>query len=323
MSQHHDPVHPDSGHLTAELIADLDEGLLDDPSASHAREHLTHCAECQSLHSALSDVSQLLGSLPTPAMPGDVSQRLADALSQAGAEANAALSPDAIEEPAAAPTVVPLEAAPSRRQSGWAGRGLGVAASVAAVLFLGALVVPSLMNSGNNGDNTSASGATDELGTADASAKPDLAQFAASRTGTNYRTAAIEQQVVQLVAHTSTDSASLVPAATGEPAATPQVSPTDGSSKSYQQALRGAMATDPAAAQACLEQYLDVVGVAPLAIDIGTFQGKPAAVIVLRNLDHTDHADVYVVDPTCTGPDAVMLFYASVPLPASLATVQP
>ncbi len=32
MSQHHDPVHPDSDHLTPEVLADLELGLLDDES---------------------------------------------------------------------------------------------------------------------------------------------------------------------------------------------------------------------------------------------------------------------------------------------------
>jgi xanthine dehydrogenase YagT iron-sulfur-binding subunit len=40
MSQHHDPVHPDSDHLTPELVADLDEGLLDATSTEHARPDL-------------------------------------------------------------------------------------------------------------------------------------------------------------------------------------------------------------------------------------------------------------------------------------------
>ena len=41
------------------------------------------------------------------------------------------------------------------------------------------------------------------------------------------------------------------------------------------------LTTDPAAAQACLESYLDAPGIVPLAIDIGIWEGKPAAVIVL------------------------------------------
>ena len=53
MSQHHDPVHPDSDHLTAEVLADLDLGLLDDESAAHAQQHLTHCAACRQLRDDL------------------------------------------------------------------------------------------------------------------------------------------------------------------------------------------------------------------------------------------------------------------------------
>jgi hypothetical protein len=59
------------------------------------------------------------------------------------------------------------------------------------------------------------------------------------------------------------------------------------------------MATDPAAAQACLEGYLGVSDVAPLAIDIGVWQGRPAAVIVLP-LDDPTLAEVWVINPKCT-----------------------
>ena len=63
-----------------------------------------------------------------------------------------------------------------------------------------------------------------------------------------------------------------------------------------------AMATDPAAAQACLEGYLDVAGVQPLAIDIGVWEGEPAAVIVLPER-RPEPGEVWVIDPDCTGPD--------------------
>ena len=63
MSQHHDPVHPDSEHLTAEVLADLDLGLLDDASAEHARHHLEHCAQCTQLHDDLGSLTRSLGSL--------------------------------------------------------------------------------------------------------------------------------------------------------------------------------------------------------------------------------------------------------------------
>ena len=72
MSQHHDPVHPDSGHLTPELLADLAEGLLDATSAQHATAHLDHCSLCQAVQASLRDVSSTLAALPTPSMPDDV-----------------------------------------------------------------------------------------------------------------------------------------------------------------------------------------------------------------------------------------------------------
>ena len=75
------------------------------------------------------------------------------------------------------------------------------------------------------------------------------------------------------------------------------------------------MATDPAAAQACLEQYLGAPDVVPLAIDIGWFQGKLAAIIVLPSSTNPDKAEVWIVDPGCSGPDSVVLYFANIPLP--------
>jgi hypothetical protein len=81
------------------------------------------------------------------------------------------------------------------------------------------------------------------------------------------------------------------------------------------QLARAPMATDPAAAQACLAQYLAAPDVVPLAIDIGRFQGKLAAIIVLPSSIDADKAEVWIVDPGCSGPDSVLLYFANVPLP--------
>ena len=66
MSQHHDPVHPDSDHLTAEVLADLDLGLLDDASAAHVPpappDHLLQMAPA---HYAPSETGSALHPLHT------------------------------------------------------------------------------------------------------------------------------------------------------------------------------------------------------------------------------------------------------------------
>jgi len=71
------------------------------------------------------------------------------------------------------------------------------------------------------------------------------------------------------------------------------------------------MATNPAAAQACLENYLNMSGVVPLAIDIGTWQGQPAAVIVLPGPDSAT-ALVYIIDPDCDIPSDPLIYFATI-----------
>jgi hypothetical protein len=75
-----------------------------------------------------------------------------------------------------------------------------------------------------------------------------------------------------------------------------------------------ALATDPAAAQACLEGYLDASGVAPLAIDIGTWEGSPAAIIVLPDQTDPTLAVVWVIDPACddTGTEDPLIYFATI-----------
>lgn len=303
MSQHHDPVHPDSDHLTPELVADLDEGLLDSTSAEHAHDHLSQCTQCRELQDALVLTKAGLSDLPPLPMPVDVTDRLLAAIAK--------------ERPGKSDgtTVVPISTRRSRT-SGWAGRGLGIAASVAGVLLIGALIVPSLMDNSTNDSGSGASSAGDQT------VAPEAAQrvnFAASKTGTQYEAAKIDEQVDTLVASSALSSAD-GSATTG----TTPSAPVDGGeiqNKNYQRALAAAVATNPAAAQACLEQYLDAEGVQPLAIDIGTFydskqkQTQPAAVIVLPIVGKPVEADVWIVDPDCSGPDARLLYWARIDLP--------
>ena len=126
--------------------------------------------------------------------------------------------------------------------------------------------------------------------------------YAATQSGTQYEKAALDTQVTRLVAARATFTPTAAP--TGDlataspsparPATRPKCSPVDDPSVAP-------MATDPAAAQACLEGYLGVAGVFPLAIDIGRWEGEPAAIIVLPGTE-PDLADVWVIDPDCSGP---------------------
>jgi hypothetical protein len=300
MSQHHDPVHPDSDHLTAEVLADLELGLLDAASAAHAEQHLAHCADCTVLRGDLASLTDALSGLPGEPMPDHVWEQLAEAIDA-----------EPVLTPAGSATVVPIEAARRRR---WGRPGIGVVAGAASVALIGAIIV----SSDFGGDDTattlseSADSAQDDRG-----ADLPLAAFTATQSGTRYQEAALSSQVTELVAARATftptppvgqtQTASTSPTTTGaEPEDQGTAKPTPDDEESV-----AAMATDPAAAQACLEGYLDVAGVQPLAIDIGVWQGEPAAVIVLPDVD-PDLVEVWVIDPDCTGPDDPLYYFATV-----------
>ncbi|MFL6287387.1 MAG: hypothetical protein ACJ73L_03255 [Actinomycetes bacterium] len=320
MSQHHDPVHPDAGHLTAETLADFDLGLLDAESAEHATTHLEHCATCAQLHDDLAALTDALGGLadhPAEPMPDEVWNRVSDAL---------AAEPVTTLEGSA--TVVPMDVGGRRKL--WR-PGIGVAAAIAFIALVGGIVFPKLMDD----SSTTASSSADGTGTSEEARTPTTADFQATRSGTQYKQEDLDQQVSQLVtarqkmfdssaqsvlgstADTATSSPSASPS--GDAPATPtppRQTPASGQlSSSARELLRtaGPMATSPAAAQACLASYLDVTGVAPLAVDIGLWQGKPAAVIVLPLEDPT-LAQVWVIDPACntaSGQDP-LYYYATV-----------
>ncbi len=299
MSQHHDPVHPDSDHLTPEVLADLDLGLLDDASAAHAEQHLAHCTACAELHADFTELANALLHLPPEPMPDDVWHSL-----------SATLDAEPVATPAGSATVVPLDTDRKRR---WTRPGIGLVAGAAGVALVGAIVVPSLTSSGDVASTAADGGAS---ATADSeSATVPMEAYAATTSGTKYQEEALDTQVTQLVAARSTLDAGEVSGddlTTGSPSSTPTSStiPTEQQTPGGKTSV-AAMATDPAAAQACLEEYLKVPGVQPLAIDIGTWLGEPAAVIVLPAADPSS-AEVWVIDPDCTGPDDPLFYFATV-----------
>lgn len=302
MSQHHDPVHPDSEHLSAEVLADLDLDLLDAESTAHAQHHLTHCAACRQLRADLATVTTTLADLPDVAMPDDVWSRL-----------SAALEAEPVVTPAGAATVVPLD---QRRRS--RRPGMGVVAGAAGIALLGAIVVPWVFStsasdtSGGDGSITADGGAR-----AESDQIPAVA-YVASTTGTDYEVEELERQVTTLVARRSafTATATLPPEPSTSPTPADTTAPTDVASSPMASSSASAgllrVSDGPQAAQACLESYLGVTGIVPLAIDIGTWDGESAAVIVLPAEDDPSLAEVWVLDPDCAGPGDPLFYFATV-----------
>ena len=60
---------------------------------------------------------------------------------------------------------------------------------------------------------------------------------------------------------------------------------------------------------------LESGGATPLAIDLATYEGKPAAVILLPGTGEAGSTDIWVVAPDCSPTDAKILYFANVPAP--------
>ena len=304
MSQHHDPVHPDSGHLTPEVMADLQLGLLDSESAAHAEQHLAHCEECSAVWRDLATLTDALADLPDAPMPADVWQDLA-----------AAIAAEPVTTPAGSATVVPLDSGRKRR---WGRPGIGLVAGAAGVALIGAIGYSALQGPGNEATTASDSGGA-------ASATKDVvevpvAAYRATASGTKYQEAALDSQVTKLVSAAGatasqewidTSSAPTTTPSVTESAGTPTTTATPTQTSDLGRG-QGAMATDPSVAKACIQGYLGVAGVPPLAIDIGIWKGEPAAIIVLPSADDPTKAEVWVIDPDCSGPDGQLFYYATV-----------
>jgi hypothetical protein len=183
-----------------------------------------------------------------------------------------------------------------------------VVAGAAGVALLGAIIVPSVFGGSEDGAPTLANGGS----TADRSESVPISSFAATRSGTRYQSEELPEQVTELVAARTT----FTPSFTAGPSPSPMDSVGDEGGEMSDDPTSAKsvapMATDPVAAQACLEGYLGVSGVTPLAIDIGVWQGEPAAVIVLP-AEEPQQIEVWVIDPDCsTGTDDPLYYFATV-----------
>jgi len=320
MSQHHDPVHPDSEHLTAEVLADLDLGLLDDASTEHARHHLDQCTQCTQLHDDLAALTQALAQLGASAPSGAAHEPMPD---EVWHRLENALIAEPVVTPEGATTVVPM--APIRKRR-FGRPGIGVVAAVAGVALVGAIAVPTIRSMDSN-DATLGTASSDSSAARDANGPTSADAFRATRSGTQYDEESLDTQVNQLVAartalydssvgdlQSDDDESYVYPElASPSPNRSPKSTSAPTTGGGLNMARAGALATSPAAAQACLEGYLGLPGVTPLAIDIGLWDGEPAAVIVLPKADPTV-VEVWVIEPSCSTANAEdpLIYYATI-----------
>jgi anti-sigma factor RsiW len=265
-------------HLDLDQLADLDEGLLEPTRTEEATEHLAGCAQCRDRRSTLDAVRRSLAAAPPVGpLPPAVADRVDEALRAAALEP---ADEPADATPVAAPTVMPSP----RPATGPRGmRWLQAAAVIVLLLAVGGIGISAFVGS-TSSDNAASGGSGDNARALPA--RSSAGPVAVQRTDTAYTTAHLGTQAQTLLS----GGAVAGHAAGGTEAF--QLSGTRLSS-----CLAGLQARQP------------------LAVDLATFDGAPAAVVVDATPQDPGHADVWVVAPSCSRDNAQVLHFLRVPRP--------
>lgn len=240
-------------------------------------------------------VTALLAGLPAVAMPADVAARLDAAL------AEAALAP------VAAATVVPIASARTAR---WRDpRILKAAAAVVLVLGGGGLAVKMITSGGNEGSTTAAAGGAPR---AERLSANSAHAYTADSLAADVR--ALVAGTLPKASTTGQDSAAggtLQPHPTGSGAVS---IPNPGYTANLDKPLQELTSTVDTLAPCIAALEEGITAVTPYAIDAGTYDGRPALIVVLPNKEDAKSYDVFVVGARCgQGNDADFITYKRVP----------
>jgi hypothetical protein len=293
-------------------------------------------------------------SLASPELPADIAARWDDAIGAESAARIAGATPEGtpVDVESAAFAAEPLEAVtgtvvpmlgrrghgkPKRRGFALA----GVAASVAAVALVGGVIANQVASTSTPGAVT-AEDAGAAVGARSTSAPLPTAS-AVTYSGATYTASQVSNTVSTLI---STPQAAYVPSpedsegavadarppatesspSTAETGATEdgsrplssdsdEVDPTSGESADNTLAAINTLATDPQAREACIAYLAQESGVSPAAIDVGTFEGGPALMVVLPTLDTPGKVDVFIIGATCTSTNADVKYFTRIDIP--------
>lgn len=308
--------HRNDRHLNLDQIADLQEGLLDGHSGTLARAHLGACEQCRTGAAALLDVRERLSAVTTGPMPVDVASRLDEALlDQARAAAAAGPTASATADLKAGPTaddhgtVLPLQRRlPTHKR--WSATRLLQAAAAVVLLLVGVALAVSVLSP--SGGDTNTSTAAKQTRASEGAATDEAGRYAVLSSGTDYTPKTLAAAVPRLL------SAQVpTPASGAQPDGPPPSAASRRSADAAPLAPQGPanrLAGGPALA-GCLVELTGATGTKPLAVDVATFEGKPATVILLPTPGDPASVDVSVVGPGCRPGDAALLNFTRVALP--------
>ena len=269
-------LHPDD-----ETLADRQEGLLPRDDAAGLDAHLAGCARCTQRASLLRGLAaRLAEDAGTEAVPDDVAVRLDRALDQARRSDQR--------------TIVP--ALPDGNRTSVSMRLLQVAA-VLVLLFAGVGVV-----AGSLGGRGADDAATEAKATGEADAGGSMAAeqtFPVSQSGTDWAPESVTEQVPAIVRGTLPGSTRLRAA--------------DDAAEAPAAGSASRLLAGPALGE-CVTG-LNGAPVTPLGVDVASWEGDPATVIVLPSPGEPDQVEVWVVAPDCSQADARVLYFAHAPRP--------
>lgn len=291
------PEHGAGDHLDHATLADLREGILESSAARAAENHLAGCEACAADDRALAAIPSLLAASGSVGpMPADVARRLDEAL---------AAEPRIPVEAAATVTPLASRSADARQQV--RGMRLLQAAAVLVVIMLGVGIAVGYGGGGGSSEDSggAVSGAArDSSGQAEAGA----GSFPVTSSGRAWTKDTLAASVPALIDGLLTPKAASAPGADSESAA-----PGGDTSGSAQPDLsrqngNGAAArlSGGPALEDCVTQ-LNGAPATPLSVDLGTWSGKPAAVIVLPTEGDAATVDIFVVAPGC--PPGELLYF--------------
>jgi hypothetical protein len=311
------PGYTHGPHVTPDVLADLQAGLLHDRAEQTAHDHLAGCPACRGDLERLADIPGRLGAAgPVEPIPADVASRLDAALATAATEP---------ADVAAASTVLPLQGAPAaHRRERSSPRGLRLlqaAAAAVVVLGLGGLAVSALHGGSDSGGTADTAGAA-----SGGSAGAKSAAVPITASGRDWTPTTLAAAAPALAAGTygpafaAYDDNTRKSAASGSSVPTPAAPrlPSTTASGSSGPAEHGTAAgaagklADPTALRACVTNLTDGdTTMQPLAVDLARWQGQPAAVLVFPTAGDPASLDVYVVAPDC--PTGLFLNFVRVP----------
>jgi hypothetical protein len=289
----------DGLHPNVDRLAELDAG--GDVDAAF-RAHAASCPDCQDVLNALHATRHDVEALPTVTMPPEVTVRIETALEAEGARRMKS-------------TVVPLSEHRTGRRRGGLIAG-GIAASVLALLIVG-IVLNATSGGHKTSTASSAAGSSAALG--------PQGRAVVSVSGRKYTEANLDSNIAALLGNPATFGQALSTTA-GEqhPAAGSRAQSQASSSPSAPVPDAAAvqafppqltvLQTDANAMGQCISSLLDRPPfVAPLAVDIADYNGKPAAIFVFPKANDPAHVRVYVVPPGGCSDGFFEFFKASVP----------